>query len=137
MVVYAYQTDASGHYPAEPRLSGDAARHGRLRAWARTDASDRYTFQTIRPGAYPRRTTPQHIHMHVIEPGRCTYYIGDLMFTDDPRLTNKIRTGETNASGGGGIVQPDGDARAGWRVSRNIILGLNLKGYEKCRSQGQ
>ncbi len=133
VVVYAYQTDSNGHYPNDPRLSRDATRHGRLRAWTITEVSGRYAFDTIRPGAYPGRTTPEHIHMHVIEPGRCTYYIGDLMFTDDPRLTGKIRNGETNAIGGSGIVQAEGDAQVGWQATRDIVLGLNLPTYGKCQ----
>ncbi|HET9032864.1 MAG TPA: hypothetical protein VFN25_08160 [Dokdonella sp.] len=137
VVVYAYQTDARGHYPRDPRLTGAAANHGRLRAWARTDNAGRYAFQTIRPGAYPGRTSPQHIHMHVIEPGRCTYYVGDLMFTDDPRLTDEIRKRNIAAFGGSGIGQAHGDAHSGWRASRDIVLGLNLPAYETCQSQGR
>lgn len=135
VVVYAYQTDASGHYPTDSLHPGAASHHGRLRSWARTDFAGRYTFHTIRPGPYPGRTTPQHIHMHILEPGRCTYYLGDLMFTDDPRLTDALRTRELNAIGGSGIAQLDGDERRGWRATRDIVLGLNLPTYEKCRSR--
>ena len=49
-----------------------------------TDAKGRYTFETIRPASYPDATIPQHIHMHVIERGCATYYIDELVFTDDP-----------------------------------------------------
>lgn len=82
IVVYAYQTDARGHYP-----EGGGTRHGRLRGWARTDSLGRYAFDTIRPAGYPGTSLPQHVHLHVIEPGRGTYWIDDLVFTDDPRLT--------------------------------------------------
>jgi len=70
IVVYAYHTDRHGIYPHAPGLRGAAARHGALRGWAMTDAAGRYRFETIRPGSYPGRDVPQHIHMHVIEPGR-------------------------------------------------------------------
>lgn len=132
IIVYAYQTDASGAYPANPDLVGSAARHGRLRAWARTDPAGRYQFQTIRPGPYPGRTTPQHIHLHIIEPGRCNYYIGDLMFNDDPRMTAAIRKHEQSAYGGSGVVGPVGDATTGWQAIRNIRLGLNVPDYAGC-----
>lgn len=136
VIVYAYHTDANGHYPEDSRLSGAAARHGRLRGWTRTDASGRYTFLTIRPGAYPGRPEPQHIHLHVIEPGRCTYYLGDVLFDDDPRLTAGLRLEQERAYGGNGIVQPQGDAIAGWRVARDVDLGTNLPDHGRCADAG-
>lgn len=132
VIVYAYQTDRGGVYPRDPRLSGEAARHGRLRGWAVSDAQGRYSFRTIRPGGYPSSDEPQHIHLHVIEPGRCTYYLGDALFDDDPRLTAARRAQQRLAYGGNGIAHPQGDARTGWRVQRDIVLGLNVPGYARC-----
>lgn len=132
VIVYAYQTDRGGVYPRDARLSGAAARHGRLRGWAATDAQGRYSFRTIRPGGYPTSDEPQHIHLHVIEPGRCTYYLGDVLFDDDPRLTAARRARQRLAYGGSGIARPQGDARTGWRVQRDIVLGLNVPGYARC-----
>ena len=87
IVVYGYHTDASGHYPGDAQLRGTPARqHGRLRGWARSDAAGNYGFDTIRPAGYPGRRDPEHIHVHIIEPGRCSYYIDDVNFRDDPRL---------------------------------------------------
>ena len=71
IVVYAYQTNAGGIYPRDnslPPAAAAAARHGKLRGFARTDASGHYRFETIRPGGYPNTDIPQHIHMHVVEP---------------------------------------------------------------------
>ena len=119
VIVYAYHTDAHGIYPHA------ATRHGRLRGWARTNAEGRYRFDTIRPGSYPDRRTPEHIHMHVIEPGCCTYYIDSVHFTDDPRFH-----GESGpARGGSGVVTPHEDAQGHWLASRDIILGENVPGY--------
>ena len=132
VIVYAYQTDRGGVYPRDARLSDAAARHGRLRGWAVTDAQGRYSFRTIRPGGYPTSDEPQHIHMHVIEPGRCTYYLGDVLFDDDPRLTAARRARQRLAYGGSGIARPQGHARTGWRVQRDIVLGLNVPGYQRC-----
>lgn len=126
VIVYAYQTDRSGRYPPA------ATRHGRLRGWARTDANGRYGFTTIRPGAYPAEDIPQHIHMHIIEPGRCTYFVGDILFTDDPLLTPVRRLKERNAHGGSGIAQPERSKLSGWTVTRDITLGLNVPGYRGC-----
>ncbi|HMB71060.1 MAG TPA: intradiol ring-cleavage dioxygenase, partial [bacterium] len=77
-IVYAYHTDVGGLYPPAE------TRHGALRGWARADGDGRYRFDTMRPGGYPGTSIPQHVHMHVIEPGRCTYFIDDLLFRDDP-----------------------------------------------------
>ncbi|MBO9663872.1 hypothetical protein [Dokdonella sp.] len=135
IVVYAYHTDRGGLYPRDPRLSGETARHGRLRGWARTDAEGRYAFLTIRPGGYPGEAVPQHVHLHVIEPGRCTYYLGDVLFTDDPRLTPALRARERDAHGGSGIVEPRRDRQGRWSVQRDVVLGLGVPGYERCASR--
>ena len=132
MIVYAYQTDAEGHYPRDPQLNGSAARHGRLRTWVRSDAAGRYELKTIRPASYPGTRIPQHIHLHLIEPGRCTYYIGDVLFADDPLLTPALQAREAAARGGSGIVQPDQNPDGGWHATRDITLGANVPGYEGC-----
>lgn len=134
VIVYAYQTDRGGTYPIST-IPG--VRHGRLRGWARSDADGRYTLQTIRPGGYPETAIPQHIHMHVIEPGRCTFFISDLLFADDARLTADLRKRETSGLGGSGIVRPKGNARSGWKATRDIILGLNIADYGRCSSSSR
>lgn len=129
IIVYAYHTDATGVYPPDERFRGRSAfRHGRLRAWVRTDASGRYRFATIRPGGYPGSGEPEHIHLHVIEPGRCTYYIDDVLFDDDARLTARHRQ-RLEGRGGSGLTFPQKDEDGVWHVSRDIILGQNIPGY--------
>lgn len=129
-IVYAYQTNAQGIYPTDDSLLGSAAhRHGRLRGWARTDAAGRYRFDTIRPAGYPGTDLPAHVHMHIIEPGRCTYYIDDVMFTDDPRLTEANRHQLTAGRGGAGIATPERAASGAWSVTRDIVLGAGIPGY--------
>jgi protocatechuate 3,4-dioxygenase beta subunit len=125
IIVYAYHTDAEGIYP-------DAAtRHGALRAWALTDAEGNYRFDTIRPASYPNTTIAQHVHMHVIEPGRCTYWIDSIHFDDDPLLTPSDRE-RVSDRGGSGIVNPTRDPDGVWHVRRDIVLGKNVPGYP-CR----
>jgi protocatechuate 3,4-dioxygenase beta subunit len=131
IIVYAYHTDATGLYPpddSQPRGSA-ARRHGRLRGWALSDAEGRFGFDTIRPAGYPGRSDPAHIHVHVIEPGRCTYYIDDVHFRDDPRLAGVTRARE--GRGGDGLVdakRTDGN----WTIARDIVLGKNLPDYADC-----
>ena len=129
VVVYAYHTDEEGIYPRDERRRGYAARHGRLHGWARTAAGGRYRFDTIRPAGYPGTDIPQHVHMHVIEPGRCTYYIDDIHFADDPRLSDAVRRRLTTGRGGSGLAMPVRDADGLWRVTRDIVLGENVPGY--------
>lgn len=80
VIVYAYQTDSTGHY------QNDAARVARLHGWARTDAQGHFEFQTIRPAAYPGRTVAAHIHFHIYGGGYPLQWTEDLMFADDPLL---------------------------------------------------
>lgn len=132
VVVYAYQTNAAGVYPAAAAAPGDAARrHGALRAWVVSGADGRYTFETIRPGSYPARDTPEHVHMHVIERGCAAYYIDDVMFTDDPLLTPAVRRRQDGARAGSGIATPT-RVEGRWHVTRDIRLGLNIPGYPPC-----
>lgn len=123
VIVYGYQTDAGGLYPK------GTTSHGALRGWVRTDGAGRYRFLTIRPGSYPGRDTPQHIHLHVIEPSKGTYYIDDISFTDDPKLTAADRNSQ-GCRAGCGLSEPKRDKEGNWRVSRDIILGQNIPGHE-------
>ncbi len=130
VIVYAYHTDKSGRYPRDSDTRQTAAaRHGRLRGWATSDDGGRYVFETIRPGGYPFSRDPAHVHMHVIEPGRCTYYIDDILFADDPRLTPEQRQRLIRGRGGEGLAVPVKDVAGRWIVRRDIVLGANVPGY--------
>jgi protocatechuate 3,4-dioxygenase beta subunit len=134
IIVYAYHTDALGLYPAPERSSGRASdRHGRLRGWASTDATGHYSFDTIRPASYPSRDIPAHIHLHVIEPGCATYYIDEIVFSDDPLLRLPTQSEQRRARGGSGLTHPRRPAPQGpWQIVRDIRLGLNVPGYSGC-----
>lgn len=137
VVVYAYHTNAEGLYPPPATSAGAAAdRHGRLRGFAVSGADGRYTFDTIRPAAYPRREAPAHIHMHVIECGCATYYIDDVMFTDDPLLTPDARIRYSNGRAGSGIAAPMREGGR-WKVTRDIHLGRGVPGYPACGAGGR
>ncbi len=130
VIIYAYHTNKGGRYPRHSNTRDtSAARHGRLRGWAASDAEGRYAFETIRPGGYPFSRDPEHVHMHVIEPGRCTYYIDDILFDDDPRLTPEKRQRLLRGRGGNGLAAPAKDAAGRWLVRRDIVLGTNVPGY--------
>ena len=132
IIVYAYQTNAAGVYPTVEENRGAAShRHGKLRSWVNTDKQGRYAFDTIRPASYPGTDLPEHIHMHVIEPGCSTYYIDDIMFQDDPRLTQAQIHRLTLNRGGTGISRPVMHHGI-WYVRRDILLGRNIPGRLNC-----
>ncbi len=135
VVVYAYQTNNNGIYPTTDKTLGQAShRHGVLRAWVLTDAQGRYAFDTIRPAGYPNTDLPAHIHMHVLERGCSTYYIDDIMFKDDPRLTQDSVRRLTLGRGGNGVVLPT-LYKGTWHVKRDIVLGKNIPEYKSCEFQ--
>jgi protocatechuate 3,4-dioxygenase, beta subunit len=80
-IVYAYQTDATGHYQNDPQT-----RIARLHGWAKTDAQGRFEFQTIHPGPYPGRDIPAHVHFHVWGGGYPLQWTNELLFAGDPLL---------------------------------------------------
>lgn len=136
VIVYAYHTNSRGIYPPDDRYRGLAAyHHGLLRGWAMTDAEGRYSFATIRPAGYPDSDLPAHVHMHVIEVGRCTYYIDDILFEDDPRLTKEKKAALILDRGGSGLVKPRMDSAGAWVVRRDIHLGKNIPGYPERAQQ--
>jgi protocatechuate 3,4-dioxygenase beta subunit len=100
VIVYAYQTDATGHYQNDPQT-----RVARLHGWAKTDAQGRYEFRTIRPAAYPSRDIAAHIHFHVWGAGYPLQWTPELMFAGDPLLKpDQIR--ESTGLGKFANVQP-------------------------------
>ncbi|WP_026309181.1 dioxygenase family protein [Kangiella aquimarina] len=123
IIVYAYQTDDSGKYPK------GSTSHGRLRGWARTNQAGQYEFMTIRPKAYPGRDIPQHIHMHIIEPDKATYYIDDITFDDDPLLTAEKRSNH-NCRGGCADSKVERNEQGVWQIQRDIILGEGVQDYK-------
>jgi protocatechuate 3,4-dioxygenase beta subunit len=130
VIVYAYQTNELGIYPMTDKLRGtEAYAHGRLRAWARSDEAGRYQFNTIRPGAYPGGSNPQHVHMHVLEVGCCTYYLSSIKFTDDPLLTAEEREQAKERRGGYALVTPSRNEHGVWLVNRDVYLGRGIPGY--------
>jgi protocatechuate 3,4-dioxygenase beta subunit len=121
VIVYAYHTNAGGVYPTRGDEPGWGRRHGYLRGWVKTNERGEYRFDTIRPGGYPGRTDPAHIHMIVKEPDRQEYWIDEVVFEDDPRVTERYRSAQQNR-GGNGVIRLTRDQVAGWSGRRDIVL---------------
>ncbi|HSH37739.1 MAG TPA: hypothetical protein VK993_03050 [Chthoniobacterales bacterium] len=92
-IVFAYHTDGAGLYDRS-----DAGAHSwRLKGWARADEQGRFTFETIRPGAYPDRRTPAHVHFTAFTPSGERYHAGELKFEDDPLVPQREREASRRA----------------------------------------
>ena len=120
VIIYAYQTDASGLY-SRGRPGTDASlRHGLLRGWVRTGPDGRYRFDTIKPAPYPDHSAPAHIHFTVLEPGRRPYWIDDIVFAGEFGVTPAYLAARENR-GGDGVVRL---VRDGGRLvaRRDIVL---------------
>ena len=87
VVMYVYQTDASGVYNRTDR----SWQRPRLRGWVKTDAGGRYEIHTIKPGSYPGSKNPAHIHATVTLPGGVERWIDEFLFDGDPFLSEMDR----------------------------------------------
>ncbi|WP_133273786.1 dioxygenase family protein [Hymenobacter radiodurans] len=123
VIIYAYQTDHTGHYTKKGGETGVQKWHGHLHGWAKSDKQGRYTITSIRPASYPSRTDPAHIHAVIKEPrSRPPYYITDFVFKDDPLVTPKyIASIPAVSVGGTGVVELQRTAQ-GWTGRRDIVL---------------
>lgn len=121
LLVFVYHANAAGAYVPAAGATGCLRFHGALHAWATPDANGVVTVRTIRPGGYPRSPEPAHVHVIVQFPGRRGFYLNDLMFDDDPRLTSAIRAAQ-QAPGGSGVVRAVRGAAGVWRATRDVVL---------------
>lgn len=85
VVVYAYQTDATGLY------SHRRGEPPRLRGWMRTDGNGRFSYRTIRPAPYPGGRIPAHVHHQLWGGGYPPQWSQDLLFEDDPLVGDAER----------------------------------------------
>ena len=134
VVIYYYHTNTEGKYLHKPEEKQSmppnelGQTHGYIRGWVKTDSSGKYSIYTVRPGTYPTRDEPAHIHLTIKEPNTIKeYYIDDFVFDDDKLLTTAKRKKMENRGGSGvlRLVQKD-ELQIG---ERNMILGLNIPDY--------
>jgi len=120
VIVYFYHTSAEGIYPTRGDEFGWGRRHGYLRGWLKTNEKGHYEITTLRPGGYPSRRDPAHIHLTVKEPGRKEYWIDDIVFDDDPLVTQSYREQARNR-GGSGIIRLEKKGTF-WHGTKDIVL---------------
>src|SRR5882724_11308098 len=119
-VLWVYHTDRTGYYNAQ-----DDASHPRLNGWMKIGPDGKYEFRTIRPGAYPHRGTPAHIHAHVYGPGFSERSIDDYWFKDDPRINDKELKQQADNGGHPFVVDVKRGSDGVWRGERDITLPAN------------
>lgn len=140
VLIYYYHTNLEGKYQHKPSDKNSippnekGQTHGYIRGWMKTDTAGRYELYTVRPGNYPTRDFPAHVHMTILEPnGIKEYYIDDIVFDDDHLLTTAKRRKMENR-GGTGVVRLV--KRENLMIGeRNIYLGLNIPGHQGNRKK--
>ena len=127
VIIYYWHTDNNGYYSPAKNMDPKARRHGHIRGWVSSGPDGSYSIYTIHPKPYPGRDIPAHIHVTIKEPAFNEYYIDELLFDDDPLLTNDKRRSLENR-GGSGIMTTQ--SMNGILLARHdIILGRNIPGY--------
>lgn len=134
VLLYYYHTNMDGKYlhkTEEPRSMPPnelGQTHGYIRGWVKSDSLGRYFIYTVRPGVYPTRDAPAHIHITIKEPNDINeYYIDDFVFDDDKLTNNEYRSKMENRCGSGVLrLVTKENLFVG---ERNIILGLNIPNY--------
>jgi protocatechuate 3,4-dioxygenase beta subunit len=119
MILWVYQTDATGHY-STLRESGGDNRNTRLHGLMQTNHEGQYEFRTIKPAPYPGRTNPAHIHAYVSGPGYPEYWIDEFLFAGDPFITEEMRQKVSGQGSFSSILTLKRGSDGVWRGVRNI-----------------
>lgn len=129
VILYIYHTDQNGIYATRGGKAGWGKRHGYIRGWVKTGKNGRYTFYTLKPGAYPSGRISAHIHPIILEPNGKYYWLGSYHFEGDSLLTEKEISPESPRGGSSGLLtlREEGELRVG---KRDIILGKNVPDYD-------
>ncbi len=129
VILYVYHTNQDGIYAPGEEATDWEQKHGYIRTWLETGSDGRYSFYTLKPGAYPSGSEPAHIHLIILEPTGTYYWLDSYHFSGDSLLTEKERNPRSPRGGSSGLLQlkSKGDLLVG---TRDIILGKNVPGYE-------
>ncbi len=118
LVLYLYQTDATGVYNKKNR----SWREPRLQGWLKTDSAGGYAIRTIKPGAYPGGKIPAHIHLTMKYPDGHTRWLDDFLFEGDPNLSKKEIAAFSGKGNFSSIVQLNPQPRGPFYGRRDIVI---------------
>ena len=121
VLLYLYHTNNAGLYAQRGGETGNGRRHGYLRGWLISDHRGNFEVRTILPGYYPNRDSARHIHMTVKEAGRPEYWIDNVLFAGDPKISAK-ELEPSESRGGPGIVSTRHGVDGTLIARRNVIL---------------
>ena len=129
VILYIYHTDQNGIYATKGGETGWGKRHGYIRGWVKTGEDGRYAFYTLKPGIYPNRSAPAHIHPVILEPNGKYYWLGSYHFEGDSLLTKKEISPKSPRGGSSGLLFLRKEENL-WVGERDIILGKNVPDYD-------
>lgn len=129
VILYIYHTDQKGIYAVKGNEAGWGRRHGNIRGWVKTDKNGKYAFYTLKPGIYPNRSSPAHIHLTILEPNGKYYWLESYHFEGDPLLTEKEKSPKAPRGGSSGMLSLR-EVEGILVGERDIILGRNVSGYQ-------
>ncbi|MBX2989818.1 MAG: hypothetical protein KF749_01475 [Bacteroidetes bacterium] len=118
LVIYLYQTDATGVYNT---ADGNWQRP-RIRGWVKTDDKGRYEIRTIKPGSYPRSRNPAHIHAIVRLPDEKPKWIDDFLFEGDEFLSERDVQRAAKSGTFSNIMKATIDNDGTLRCTRSIVI---------------
>lgn len=127
VILYVYHTNTEGVYPTRGDETGWARRHGYIRGWVKTGPDGQYTFYTSKPGSYNRNAA--HIHPVILEPNGKYYWLGSYLFEGAPNLSQRQLNQQNPRGGSDGILKLEKERNL-LIGERDLILGLNIPGYE-------
>lgn len=107
LTVHLYHTDKDGYYNRDEPGDEPVKLCGTLR----TGEDGRFSYETVRPGSYPGRGVPAHVHYEVWGEGVSRQDF-ELRFADDPL------NGRASAS----VLPIEKDEEGVWRVEQTLVL---------------
>ena len=128
VILYVYHANQEGIYATKGNETGWARRHGYIRGWVKTGKDGRYAFYTLKPGIYPSRSEPAHIHPTILEPDGKYYWLGSYLFEGDPLITKEIMNERSPRGGSPGVTSTRKSGEL-MLVERDFTLGKNISDY--------
>ena len=129
VILYIYHTNQKGIYPTKGDEKEWARRHGYLRGWIKTNEDGKYTFYTLKPGIYPSRNVPSHVHATILEPDGKYYWLEEYLFDEDLLISEDDKNKKSPRGGSSGILTLTYEKNL-LVGKRDIILGKNIPNYD-------